>query len=59
MGTEGFDASVANKIEQVTPAQTGKWNTRNLGLRVVADGASALSAGLLVAPVITMIDRYV
>lgn len=49
---------VAKKIEKVVPGQAENWNTRNLGLRVAADGASALSAGLLVAPVITMIDKY-
>ncbi|KAF2230625.1 hypothetical protein EV356DRAFT_536226 [Viridothelium virens] len=50
---------VSKTIEKVAPAQTEKWNTRNLGLRVAADGASALSAGLLVAPVITMIDKAI
>ncbi|KAF2094238.1 hypothetical protein NA57DRAFT_46756 [Rhizodiscina lignyota] len=33
------------------------WNTRNLGWRVGADAAAALSAGALVAPIITIIDR--
>ncbi|KAF2145267.1 uncharacterized protein K452DRAFT_221599 [Aplosporella prunicola CBS 121167] len=35
------------------------WNTRNLGLRSGADIAAAASAGVLVAPVITMIDRSI
>ena len=34
------------------------WNTHRLGWRVGADFASAASAGVLVAPVITIIDRY-
>lgn len=34
-------------------------NTFNLGLRLCADAAAALSAGFLVAPVITMIDKCV
>lgn len=47
-----------------TEEGTGKtknksWNTRNLGLRIAADGAAAATAGVLVAPLITMIDRYV
>jgi hypothetical protein len=33
------------------------WNTHKLGLRVGADALSAASAGVLVAPVITMIDK--
>ncbi|KAI9654523.1 MAG: hypothetical protein M1821_006613 [Bathelium mastoideum] len=47
------------KIEKVAPAKVEQWNTRKLGLRVAADGASALSAGLLVAPLITMIDKSI
>jgi hypothetical protein len=34
------------------------WNTKNIGLRLAADGAAAATAGVLVAPVITMIDKY-
>lgn len=34
-------------------------NTKNLGLRLGADAASAVVAGALVAPIITIIDRYV
>ncbi|KAF1982640.1 hypothetical protein K402DRAFT_384224 [Aulographum hederae CBS 113979] len=34
-----------------------EWNTRSLGARVGADAVAAASAGALVAPVITMIDR--
>jgi len=34
-----------------------KWNTKNLGLRLGADLASASSAAALVAPVISIIDR--
>jgi hypothetical protein len=35
----------------------GNWNTHKLGLRVGADALAAASAGVLVAPVITMIDK--
>jgi len=37
--------------------RAGKYNTSNLGLRLLADGAAALSAGALVAPLITIIDK--
>ena len=36
-----------------------KWNTENLLWRVGADVTSAATAGVLIAPVITIIDRYV
>lgn len=36
-----------------------KWNTENLALRLGADFASAASAATLVAPLISIIDRYV
>ncbi|KAI9839179.1 MAG: hypothetical protein M1819_003172 [Sarea resinae] len=35
------------------------WNTRNLGLRLGSDVAAAASAGALVAPIITVIDRSI
>ncbi len=46
-------------IEPTTKADDGSkaWNTRNLGLRLGADFAAAASAGVLVAPIITGIDR--
>jgi hypothetical protein len=34
-----------------------EWNTSKLGLRIGVDALSAGSAGILVAPIITMIDR--
>ncbi|KAF2684527.1 hypothetical protein K458DRAFT_338676 [Lentithecium fluviatile CBS 122367] len=45
--------AIASKDE----AEVKTWNTRNLGLRVSADAVAAASAGVLVAPVITMIDK--
>jgi len=33
------------------------WNTRQIGLRLGADAASAATASLLVAPIITIIDQ--
>ncbi|KAK3620281.1 hypothetical protein LTR56_023495 [Elasticomyces elasticus] len=35
------------------------WNTQNLGSRLAVDVACAVSAGGMVAPLITMIDKYV
>lgn len=35
-----------------------RWNTEQLGLRIGADALSAACAGILVAPIVTMIDRY-
>jgi len=34
-----------------------EWNTKNLGGRLAVDAACAATAGGLVAPVITMIDK--
>jgi len=34
-----------------------KWNTKNLALRLGADAVSAASAAVLVAPIISIIDR--
>ena len=33
------------------------WNTKRLGSRMAADAACAMTAGGLVAPIITMIDK--
>lgn len=38
-------------------ANKGTWNTKNLGRRIGVDAMAAASAGLLVAPIITMIDK--
>lgn len=35
------------------------WNTKDLGLRLGVDVASAASAGALTCPLITIIDRFV
>jgi hypothetical protein len=42
-----------------TTPSTSLWNTHNLGLRLGADVASAATAGVLVAPVITAIDKAI
>lgn len=50
--------------ETVTPAEfkkdladKGSWNTKNLGLRLASDFAGAASAAVMVAPLITIIDK--
>ncbi|RAR00851.1 putative membrane protein [Stemphylium lycopersici] len=40
-----------------TDAAPREWNTSKLGLRIGADALSAGAAGILVAPIITMIDK--
>lgn len=49
------------QLERKDVASTVKtrWNTKNLGLRWAADIASASCAAGLVAPLISIIDRYV
>lgn len=53
--------SVELKIPDQSPpeaiSQPRKWNTKNLGLRLGSDVAGAASAAVLVAPLITIIDR--
>lgn len=45
--------------KDVAPTVKTKWNTKNLALRWAADIASASCAAGLVAPLISIIDRYV
>lgn len=47
------------EIMSPTTATPSTWNTHNLGLRLGADVASAATAGVLVAPVITAIDKAI
>jgi hypothetical protein len=44
-------------INMVEKKDGRAWNTRNLGLRIGTDALAAASAGVLVAPIITIIDR--
>ncbi|KAJ5565114.1 hypothetical protein N7513_001356 [Penicillium frequentans] len=48
---------VAMSASKQKPTQA--WNTRNLGLRLGVDVASAASAGALTCPLITIIDRAI
>jgi hypothetical protein len=47
------------KITEKERRTTTEWNTKNLGSRLAVDAACAFTAGGTVAPVISMIDRYV
>lgn len=51
---------VKSKINGISISDKAKkqWNTKNLSSRLAADAAAAGTAGVLVAPVITMIDKY-
>ncbi|MBE7180187.1 MAG: hypothetical protein INR71_03095 [Terriglobus roseus] len=51
--------NMEKKLEALERMRDREWNTRDLGKRVGADAAAALSAGALVAPLIAMIDRCV
>lgn len=50
-------ASAASEPMAGSREKTSKWNTKNLGLRLGADLVSAASAAVLVAPIISIIDR--
>jgi hypothetical protein len=47
------------KPSSIIPLKEHKWNTKDLPWRVTADVTAAACASGLVAPLITMIDRYV
>lgn len=49
-------AKLPKEVDATVPA-TMRWNTHNLGWRLGADFLAAASAGVLVAPIITMIDK--
>lgn len=53
-----ISSPLAPRIVQKMP-EPREWNTKHLGLRLCADLASAASAAVLVAPIITMIDKCV
>jgi len=44
-------------LEEKKKSSATVWNTKNLGLRIGADAVAAGAAGVLVAPIITMIDK--
>jgi hypothetical protein len=48
----------AQTLENKAKAEAQKWNTKNLGLRLGSDFLAAASAAVMVAPIITVIDKY-
>jgi hypothetical protein len=57
-GEEVAWSAAAPAVTIKTPeVNTRAWDTRNIGWRSSADVAAAASAGVLVAPIITIIDR--
>ncbi|KAM5347964.1 hypothetical protein ACJ41O_007788 [Fusarium nematophilum] len=51
--------STTRSSSTTTTTTTTTWNTKNLGIRLLADAASAASAASLVAPIIAIIDRSI
>lgn len=49
------------KIDGVRSVEKDRqeWNTKNIGSRIAVDAACAATAGGVVSPIITMIDKYV
>jgi hypothetical protein len=57
-GEEVAWSAAAPAVAMSTPeVKTRAWDTRKIGWRIGADVAAAASAGVLVAPIITIIDR--
>jgi hypothetical protein len=48
---------IAEKRTVGTEKLATKWNTKNLGLRLGVDAVAAACSGVLIAPIITIIDR--
>lgn len=52
-----FPASTVTPSSGTDETAAKRWNTKNLGLRLGTDLASAATAAVMVAPVISIIDR--
>jgi hypothetical protein len=53
----GVGVSAKEKESPAKAMAEKKWNTKNLGSRMAVDAACAATAGGLVAPLISMIDK--
>ena len=51
--------ATAPKVTELPVIETKSWNTKNLGLRLASDFVSGASAAIMVAPLITVIDKLV
>jgi len=56
---DGLKGRAPPKLEGLVNGPQRAWNTKGLSWRVSSDAAAAFSAGALVAPIITVIDRCV
>ncbi|RLL95347.1 hypothetical protein CFD26_105632, partial [Aspergillus turcosus] len=56
-GTVPIPGSAITDRPSKASASSTKWNTDKLGMRLGVDVASAMTAGALTCPVITVIDR--
>ncbi|KAK4234907.1 hypothetical protein C8A03DRAFT_18262 [Achaetomium macrosporum] len=54
-----FSAPALTVQPEAGASQARKWNTKNLALRLGADAISAASAAVLIAPIISIIDRSI
>lgn len=57
LDAEAWKTRALPKVASTRDHAERAWNTNSLGYRLGSDLISALSAGVLVAPIITMIDR--
>lgn len=48
----------ASKVAEPLATEQKKWDTKNLGLRLASDAVSGFAAASMVAPLITIIDKY-
>ncbi|KAJ9315859.1 hypothetical protein DTO271D3_3837 [Paecilomyces variotii] len=53
------DPAIAAVSDRTVSTSTKAWNTDSLGLRLGVDAASAATAGALICPLITIIDRAI
>lgn len=55
----GITATVLGNqpVEAMANLKEKKWNTEHLGQRLAVDAACAASAGFLVAPIVSMVDK--
>lgn len=51
--------SPISKVAETPLVEPRIWNTKNLGLRLASDFVSGACAATLVAPLITVIDKFV
>lgn len=51
--------SITSKVAETPLVEPRVWNTKNLGLRLASDFVSGACAATLVAPLITVIDKFV